>query len=54
MMSLIAKLRQWARLLDGIDDPHGEYLLSLDHRIQQLEDARRDQPCNRSDAARRP
>ena len=40
MMSLIAKLRQWARMLDGIDDPQGEYLLGLDHRIRHPSDCK--------------
>lgn len=51
MLNLIANLRKWASILDGLDDPQGEYLLRLERRIKQLEDLSRDQP---GDAGRTP
>lgn len=37
MQRLSAKLRAWGEALAGIDDPLGEYLLSLDERVRRLE-----------------
>lgn len=31
------KLKIWGEAMDGLDDPQGEYLLSLDNRIVRLE-----------------
>jgi hypothetical protein len=45
MNRLFATLRnwaaKWARHLEGIDDPQGQYLLSLERRVQSLEEAQR-------------
>jgi hypothetical protein len=37
MQRLSAKLRLWGDALAGMDDPLGEYLLSLEERLRQLE-----------------
>jgi hypothetical protein len=37
MQRLSAKLRLWSNALAGMDDPLGEYLLSLEERIRRLE-----------------
>lgn len=39
MKYLLARLKQWTMRLDGIDDPQGLYLSSLEQRIQALENA---------------
>lgn len=54
MKRLIAKLKLWAKALEGSDDPMGAYLLGLESRIRALEDARGDQPCHPLDPLRRP
>lgn len=42
MKHLFARLKQWTIRLDGIDDPQGLYLSSLEQRIQALENAQRE------------
>jgi hypothetical protein len=37
MQRLSEKLRLWGDALAGMDDPLGEYLLSLEERLRQLE-----------------
>jgi hypothetical protein len=33
-----AKCEAWARAIEGLDDPHGEYLARLEERIRRLEE----------------
>lgn len=44
LQRLMAKWRLWEGALAGIDDPQGEYLLSLDERVRRLE-AKVEQLC---------
>jgi hypothetical protein len=37
LQRLMAKWRLWEEALAGMDDPQGEYLLSLDERVRRLE-----------------
>lgn len=37
LQRLLARWRLWEQALVGIDDPQGEYLLSLEGRIRRLE-----------------
>lgn len=34
---LLENLRPWAEALEGIDDPRGEYVLTLESRVRGLE-----------------
>lgn len=38
LQRLLARWRPWAEALAGMDDPQGEYLLSLEERVRRLED----------------
>ncbi len=37
LQRLLARWRLWEEALAGMDDPHGEYLLSLEERVRRLE-----------------
>lgn len=37
LQRLLARWRLWEEALAGMDDPQGEYLLSLEDRVRQLE-----------------
>jgi hypothetical protein len=37
LQRLFEKMRPWAEAMAGLDDPQGEYLLSLDERVRRLE-----------------
>lgn len=50
MKRLFAKLKLWLSTLEWNEDPQGDYLLSLEHRIRRLEDAQRDRLRDTSDS----
>ncbi len=37
LQRLLARWRVWEQALAGMDDPQGEYLLSLEERVRRLE-----------------
>lgn len=37
LQRLLARWRLWEQALEGMDDPHGEYLISLEERVRRLE-----------------
>ena len=37
LQRLLARWRLWEEALAGMDDPQGEYLLSLEERVRRLE-----------------
>ena len=37
LQQLLARWRLWEEALAGMDDPQGEYLLSLEERVRRLE-----------------
>ena len=37
LQRLLARWRLWEETLAGMDDPQGEYLLSLEERVRRLE-----------------
>lgn len=37
LQRLLARWRVWEQALEGMDDPRGDYLLSLEERVRRLE-----------------
>jgi len=46
---LWSNLKRFLDALDGMDDPMGEYMLSLEKRIEKLERERQERPLSGGD-----